>query len=118
MGAGNPDPYTNAYNRFQFQEAVWLDSIVKQYIPVWVTATVLKIDQTRGTRWLGGLLHLFIDYVIITKIMKIKISRNQDTSVLTKGFRTPQQRLDQIRTTVTKNGETIATKAFKMGIIF
>jgi hypothetical protein len=116
----SPSEIQQAYTRFMLEEAQWLDSEIRKFLPNLLIVVVSFLDRAPGLRWLGGLCHFLVDYVVISAILKIKITRNEDRSWLTgKGYRAgkTQIRLDRVRTKIHKSGVEIAERAFPIGVI-
>lgn len=98
-------------------EAKWLDSIVRQFIPKWMQWIVEK----NAKNVIGRLGHFVVDFIWIGKVQGIKIKRNQDTTILGgKGYRPNVEhgyRIDSVRTTISRRGKEIATQKFSLDII-
>ena len=108
---------TEIMQKFQFAEAQWLDSVVRPMIP---TLLVKLIDRNKHNV-LGRLGHFLVDYFYIARVLGIKITRNQNTTLLGgRGFRQGVNhgyRVDRIRTTVLRRGKEIAQQSFALNII-
>ncbi len=112
----NPDNQKK-YMRFEMEEAKWLDSMVRQYIPKWMQWVVEK--NIRNV--IGRIGHVLVDVVWIKIVQGIKISRNQDTVILggTKGWRKGMDhgyKISHITTRLNRRGKEIAFKKFHLDI--
>lgn len=104
---------------FQIEEARWIDSVVRPHIPALFRN--YKAFLGKGSQGIfKRLQHFLIDYVLIARIIRIRVVRNQDQEMLGgKGYRPgfSKTRLNRIRTVVFKGKTEIAQKAFQIGII-
>lgn len=98
-------------------EAMWLDSVVRPYLPAWLKS---QVEKRSGTR-LGRALHFLVDYFILGKWLGLKITRGQDTEVLGgNGFRpgiNHGYRIKQVRVTVEMRGKEVAKKTFPLNLV-
>lgn len=105
------------YAEYAMEEARWLDSIVRPFIPKWMQWLVEKNSKNI----FGRLGHFFVDYFYIAHVLRITITRNQDTVVLGgKGFRPGVDhgyKIVAIRTKVSRKRKEIAEKKFNLDII-
>jgi len=106
------------YQRFQLEEAKWLDGIVRPFIPKWMQWVVEKNNKNV----IGRMGHFIVDFFFIGKILGIKITRNQDTEILGgKGFRPDVDHgyvIKNIHVTVFKRKKEIAKQTFQVNIHF
>lgn len=104
---------------FQMEEAKFIDQVVRPYIPnIFHKYKAFLGKGKQGV--IKRFQHFFIDYVLIARILKVRITRHQDTEIIGgKGFRPgySKTRLNKVRTTVFKGKQQIAEKAFNIGII-
>lgn len=104
------------YQDYIFEEAKWLDGIVRQHIPKWIQWCIEKNQKNI----LGRAAHVLVDRFYISKVLGISITRNQDTEILGgKGFRQGVDHgymIKAVRTKVMQRGEQIAEKRFPLNI--
>lgn len=104
---------------FQQAEALWLDSVVRPLIPKFIVSYKEKIGKGRQGL-VKRLQHFLLDYIFITRVLKIEVNRNQNTEFLGgKGFRpgVTKTRLNSITVRVLKKGKEIAKQDFSINII-
>lgn len=107
------------WRQFTLDEAQWLDSIVRPMLPNFLVKMVEKVSHTPYLAPFGRLLHFFVDWIIIGKLLGLKIKRQRHTELQGgKGFRPGYQRgiLKAIETVVEKRGVEIAKKKFSLNI--
>lgn len=115
-------PDVAAYNKFQAAEAKWLDSVVVgRYVPQWYTKWIMRKMKSR-MRPVAGFIMWIVDEIYLARIIRIRITRNSDKTMLTgaKGYRKGidhGMRLDRIHTRVLKGGKEIAKQTFPIGVI-
>lgn len=113
-------PSEREFIKFQLAEAEWLDSVVRPLVPKPIHA--LKRVISRGKqRWYKRMIHFLIDYVFITVLLNIRITRGRNDRIVGgKGFRPGHQRvrLDSITTRVSRREKEIASKTFSVGLYY
>lgn len=105
------------YQQFVLDEARWLDSEVRKFIPRWVQWVVEK----NAKNFIGKVGHFLVDHVLISLILRIEIKRNQDTEILGgSGFRPNVDhgyKILAVRTKVLRAGKEIAERRFPLNMI-
>lgn len=101
--------------RWQFEEAKWLDGIVRPMLPQFLVYLVEGLIQIKGLKWLGRFVHVLTDTIYIGLILRLRITRSRELEVQGgKGFRPGHARskVRAIRTKVERKGKVVAEKSF------